>query len=249
MTAPAAAAVEAFNTSRRVARKGTGALPEGVEWDGYSGQSKPGRDRFASVWSAANRFLRRCFLDWFVPLWSDRIESQVQCHPVLPRAFMIHDHDPHLQFALETSRRMLHMFVDDLTPEQRLYRICPEANCVDWVVGHLVLTEQRFHAVFGAASTPLPEGFDKLFARDETAPRQVSYGDTSNLMKLFDQQRDITINRVCELKEEELIVPLTNPHPRFSTLGEAAQFCALHTTLHAGQFSMIRRMLGKPPVV
>lgn len=158
-------------------------------------------------------------------------------------------HDPHLQFALETSRRMLHMFVNDLTPEERRYRICPGANCIDWIVGHLTLTEQRFHAVFGAKSPALPEGFDKKFARDEVAPKQPDYGDTSGLMKLFDEQRDITIARVSDFNADELMVPLPNPHPRFSTLGEAAIFCAVHVTMHAGQMSMIRRMLGKPPVI
>lgn len=158
-------------------------------------------------------------------------------------------HDPHLQFALETSRRMLHMFVDDLTPAERLHRLCPEANCVDWLVGHLILTEQRFHAVFEAKSPPLPEGFDKRFARDETAPKQADYGDTSGLMKLFDQQREVTIEKVCQFNNEQLIVPLLKPHPRFSTLGEAAIFCSLHLQTHAGQISMIRRSLGRPPVI
>ena len=158
-------------------------------------------------------------------------------------------HDPHLQFGLETSRRMLHMFVDDLTPEERRYRICPEANCIDWLVGHLVLTEQRFHAVFGAESPPLPPGFDVTFARDDVATRRADYGDTSGLMALFDQQRNITIDRVSQLNQEQLIVPLAKPHPRFSTLGEAAVFCSIHVMMHAGQMSMIRRMQGKPPLI
>jgi len=158
-------------------------------------------------------------------------------------------HDPHLQFALEASRRMLHMFVNDLTAEERRFRPRPEANCIDWLVGHLVLTEQRFHTVFAAKSTPLPEGFAATFGRDEVATRRPDYGDTSGLMALFDEQRNITIDRVCAFTQEELIVPLMTPHPRFATLGEAAIFCSLHVTMHAGQMSMIRRMMGKPPVI
>src|SRR5436190_18538372 len=103
-------------------------------------------------------------------------------------------HDPHLQFALEASRRMLHMFVNDLTAEERRFRPRPEANCIDWLVGHLVLTEQRFHTVFAAKSTPLPEGFAATFGRDEVATRRPDYGDTSGLMSLFDEQRNITID-------------------------------------------------------
>ncbi len=144
-------------------------------------------------------------------------------------------HDPHLQYLLEASRRMLHMFVADLTPEERLFRICPEANCVDWLVGHLVLTEQRFHAVFGVKSPALPEGFAARFARDDVAPRQRDYGDTAGLVALFDENRTVTMEAVAALSAEQLMTPLANPHPRFSTLGEAAAFCGLHVTLHAGR--------------
>jgi hypothetical protein len=158
-------------------------------------------------------------------------------------------HDPHLLFALEMSRKFLHMFVDDLTPVERRFRACPEANCIDWLVGHMVLSEQRFHAVFGAPSPALPAGFDAKFARDDVAPRQSDYGETSGLMTLFDEQRNVTVEAVRALTTEQLILPLAKPHPRFSTLGEAAAFCSLHVTMHAGQMSMIRRVLGKPPVI
>lgn len=147
------------------------------------------------------------------------------------------------------SRRMLHMFVDDLTADERRFRACPEANCIDWLVGHLTLTEQRFHAVFDATSPALPAGFEARYARDDTAPRQADYGDTASLMAIFDEQRNVTIETVRALPQETLMLPLVKPHPRFSTLGEAAVFCALHVTMHAGQMSMIRRVLGKPPVI
>lgn len=139
------------------------------------------------------------------------------------------------------------MFVDDLTAEERLFRASPGANCVDWLVGHLVLVERMFHTRFGTTSPPVPEGFEKTFARDDVAPKQPNYGDTSRLMALFDEQRNASIETIRALTPEQLAAPLT--HPRFATVGEAAAFCALHVTMHAGQVSMIRRALGKPPVV
>jgi hypothetical protein len=35
----------------------------------------------------------------------------------------------------------------------------------------------------------------------------------------------------------------------FKTPGQLAHFMAIHTTMHAGQISMIRRSLGRPPVI
>jgi hypothetical protein len=68
-------------------------------------------------------------------------------------------------------------------------------------------------------------------------------------MALFDLQRDITIGKVRTLTADEMAKPVQPPHPRFSTVGDAAAFCSLHVAMHAGQMSMIRRTLGKPPVI
>jgi uncharacterized damage-inducible protein DinB len=154
-----------------------------------------------------------------------------------------------LAFSLEVSRRMLHMFVDDLTPQERLHRACAGANCIDWTVGHLVLTERMFHTRLGVTSPPIPEGLEPKFARTEEAVKQADYGDTSGLMALFDEQRNATLEAVKSMTPEQLSQPLEKPHPRFSTMGEAAAFCSLHVTMHAGQMSIIRRTLGKPPVI
>ncbi|MBX3441413.1 MAG: DinB family protein [Planctomyces sp.] len=150
-------------------------------------------------------------------------------------------------YSLNLSRGMLHMFVDDLTPEEWLHRPCPGANCAAWIVGHLVVVEGMFHKRFGAESPPLPEGFEAVFARDEVAPARAEYGDVTALMPLFDAARDVTIAAVSAMTPERLAEPLT--HQRFSNIGEAAAFCSLHGTMHAGQISLIRRSLGRPPVV
>ena len=35
----------------------------------------------------------------------------------------------------------------------------------------------------------------------------------------------------------------------FATLGEMLNFMALHAAMHAGQITIIRRSLGRPPIV
>lgn len=154
-----------------------------------------------------------------------------------------------LAYTLETSRKFLHMFVDDLTPVERLYRACLTANCADWMVGHLILTERMFHKRFGVVSPAVPEGFEQVFARDEIAPQSASYGETAHLMALFDEQRNVTIEAVRGMTDEQLAKPLETPHRMFTTLGEAASFCAMHVIVHAGQISMTRRVMGKPPII
>ena len=47
---------------------------------------------------------------------------------------------------------------------------------------------------------------------------------------------------------EKLNQALEKPNPLFGTLGQMANFMAQHATMHAGQITMIRRGLGRPPI-
>lgn len=147
---------------------------------------------------------------------------------------------------------MMRRFVEDLRPEEYLHRPTANANCVAWLLGHLTLTERRALAALGVppGEVPeLPEGFEKRFSRDETAPAAAEFGDVSRLLPLWERHRQMLIDKVSAATAEQLDRPLDKPHPRFSNAGEMAAFMAQHAMLHTGQISTIRRSLGKPPVM
>ncbi|MDB5301025.1 MAG: DinB superfamily protein [Phycisphaerales bacterium] len=151
--------------------------------------------------------------------------------------------------ALANSQFMLDRFIADLTPAEYLHRPTPKANCPAWTVGHLILTDRRTAARFGAEMPGLPEGFEQRFARDEHAPAAADYGDVSGLRALFNETRGRLIDVVKRATPEVLNQPLENVHPRFKTVGEMALFMAIHTSMHAGQITIIRRCLGRPPLI
>lgn len=154
-----------------------------------------------------------------------------------------------IAFSLSTSQYMLDAYLKDLKPEEWLHRICATGNCAAWLMGHLILTERRALQRLGASELPaLPEGFDKRFARDESAQQATSFGDVTILTGLFERHRARLIEAVKALPAEQLDTPLDTPSPRFRTLGEMLLFMAIHTTTHAGQISAIRRSLGRPPL-
>jgi hypothetical protein len=153
--------------------------------------------------------------------------------------------------SLESSHMLLKRYTADLTPAEYLHRTSPTANCAAWTIGHLVLTERRCLGTFGLASLPpLPDGFEKAFGRDEGCPQASSFGDVSVLMPLFDRHRELLIDTVRRATQEQLDAPLETPRPpRFVTVGEQALFMATHVAMHAGQITLIRRSLGRPPLV
>lgn len=151
--------------------------------------------------------------------------------------------------SLTTAKMMARRFTEDLQPTEYLHRPTPKANCAAWLLGHLTLSNRRTAAMFNADLPALPEGFEKRFGRDESAPSATDFGDCGSLLTLLDQSFDALIVAVKRATSEQLDTPVSKPMPMFKTLGELANFMALHATVHIGQITIIRRSLGRPPII
>jgi len=154
-----------------------------------------------------------------------------------------------ISHALNVSLALLRRYCADLKPEEYLHRPVPKGNCAAWILGHLILSERRPLLLLGADLPPLPEGFEGRFPREESAAVAADFGEVSLLLPLFDRHRSLLIETVCNATQEQLDKRLEKPHTLFATVGEAANFAAQHATMHAGQITIIRRSLGRPPLV
>lgn len=152
-------------------------------------------------------------------------------------------------YALEFAQGMLHRFTKDLNPTEYLHRPTPKANCAAWIVGHLAVSERSALKALGQPLPEVPEGFEHRFSREEGCPQAEEFGDVKALLPIFDEHRNRLIAAVKGASPEELAKPLDKPHPRFKTAGELAHFMALHGIMHAGQITIIRRSLGRPPLM
>ena len=151
--------------------------------------------------------------------------------------------------ALSTSQMMLKRFLADLGPQEYLHRPTPKANCAAWIVGHLTLIDRLGLKRLDAPAPELPAGFDRHFSREEGCPQAGEFGDVSRLIPLFDEHRGRLIAAVRAAPGEVLDRRIEPPHPMFGTVGESLAFLAMHTTMHAGQITTIRRSLGRPPLI
>jgi uncharacterized damage-inducible protein DinB len=154
-----------------------------------------------------------------------------------------------LAFGLFTSGAALKRFVADLSADEFLHRPSPIANCAAWTVGHLALTDRRALARLGAPLPPLPDGFERRFSRDEGCPQAKEFGDVQKIVAVFDEHRSRLVAAAKAVTPEQLDQKLDKPIAMASTVGEALAFQAVHTAMHAGQIVMIRRSLGRPPLV
>ena len=152
--------------------------------------------------------------------------------------------------ALRDSMLLLKRFCEDLKPDEYLHRPTEKANCTAWVIGHLALSDRSVLERLGVKDLPeLPEGFQKRFSRDAGCPEAAEFGDVAQVMAVFEQHRNALIATVQRAPHEMLDKPTEKPHPMFATLGELVNFMALHTSMHAGQITTIRRSLGRPPLI
>jgi hypothetical protein len=152
---------------------------------------------------------------------------------------------------LTASQRMLHRYVDDLSPQEYLHRATPQSNCTAWIIGHLTLSDRGALKQLGVSDLPaLPEGFEQRIVRDAAAAAKANdFGDVQALLPLFDQHRALLIEAVKRASASDLERPLAKPNPMFGTVGQLAAFMALHAGVHAGQITMIRRSLGRAVIV
>jgi uncharacterized damage-inducible protein DinB len=151
--------------------------------------------------------------------------------------------------SLRTSQQVLTLLVSDLADADLLLRPVPGANTIAWQLGHLILSEQRFLGSLPGATPPeLPAGFaDRHTAatsREDPPQNALSKAD---YLKLYTATREATAAALDRVPEADLDRPSTGPVAAIApTLGAMFLLMGSHGLLHAGQFSVVRRKLGKP---
>ncbi|MEM7809676.1 MAG: DinB family protein [Planctomycetota bacterium] len=151
---------------------------------------------------------------------------------------------------LRSSGRLVAMFTGDLTSEQLHHRPVPDANAGAWIIGHLVLSERSALRLLGATDLPeLEDGFEQMFARNETAPAAQDFGDATRLPAMFDTHRQLLLETIEKADESVFDQPLPDSSPIADTIGELLVFFVVHVSTHVGHFSTIRRSLGMPPLI
>jgi hypothetical protein len=155
-----------------------------------------------------------------------------------------------LAAGIRMSTALIHRMVDDLTPDEFLHQPAPGANCAAWIVGHLATTLHRTLGRVGATDLPaLPDDVAAKFQTTRAAAgRQEGYGDPKALLALLDDRAERLQAAYLNLPAEAFAADMEFKPPAATNRGEMLLFLALHTSVHAGQLSTIRRSLGKPPL-
>lgn len=155
-----------------------------------------------------------------------------------------------LKYALTSTQNMLGMFVSDLSDADLLVRPAPTANHIAWQLGHLIGAEHSFLGMVGAAdSAPkLPEGFgDQHNKKTAGQDPPKGFATKGQYLELFNKTREAALGALAKMSDADLDKPTTGDMAKFApNAGAIFMLMANHTMMHAGQFSVVRRKLGKP---
>lgn len=157
----------------------------------------------------------------------------------------------HLKVAFETPTFIVNSYLGDLSDEELLVRPVEGANHIKWQLGHLVNAEHSLIEMVRPGSMPaLPEGFGGRYSKETAAiddPQQ--FDSKADLLKLMEEQRAGTLAALEKLSDEELSEPAPEKIAKFGrTLFAVFAGQTMHWMMHAGQWAVIRRKLGREPL-
>ncbi|MBL8800030.1 MAG: DinB family protein [Planctomycetia bacterium] len=154
--------------------------------------------------------------------------------------------------ALQSTQHILGMYLNDLSDADLLIRPVAGANHIAWQLGHLIVAEGKLLDVLPGIRFPdLPAGFEALHdqkgANDEP---NAAYLKKSEYLDLFNRSRAVSLAALDTMTDADLDKPNPGPMAKFApTLGALLLLVSNHTLMHAGQFTVVRRKLGKPVVI
>ncbi len=154
-----------------------------------------------------------------------------------------------VETVLASTQHLVNWFVSDLSDADLLVRPIDGSNHIAWQIGHLIASEGRLVSQVPGMSAPqLPAGFEEQHAQSmATNPSTQGFLGKQQYVDLFNKMREATKAAVAKLSDADLDKPTEGQMANFAPkLGDLLILVANHTMMHAGQFSVVRRKLGKP---
>jgi hypothetical protein len=142
-------------------------------------------------------------------------------------------------------------YLADLKDSDLMVRPVPGANHIAWQLGHLINTEyETIESMYPGSSSPLPAGFKQKHTKETAASDDPkAFYSKDEYLKLYDQVRAGTLKALDTAKEADFESPAPESVRRFCpTVAAVFTLHPHHWLMHAGQWAVVRRKLGKPPL-
>ena len=156
-----------------------------------------------------------------------------------------------IKTALDTASMVVNSYLSDLTDEEMMHRPDPGCNHIKWQLGHLIASENRMmNGCFPDSMPELPEGFSDRYSQETSASNDEHSFDTKEqLVSIAQTQREGTLRLLESVTDEDLDREGPEAVREFApTVGACFLMQDAHWMMHAGQWAVIRRQLGRGPL-
>jgi hypothetical protein len=153
-----------------------------------------------------------------------------------------------LRRLIESSHRIVRTYVADLSDAESLVRPVPGANHAAWQLGHMIGGTQRMLTAIGRSAPALPGGFAEAHQRETCGSDDpAKFAKMSEYLALMDQMTAASLAAVDATPDADFDKPGPEPMRQYApTVGVVLALLGSHWLMHAGQFVVLRRKLGRP---
>ena len=155
---------------------------------------------------------------------------------------------------LNQSRKYTNLLLDSINETDWFRQSSDRVTHIAWQVGHLAVGQYRLALLVIRGPQPIdkqliPESFINRF-QPGSVPDATDQQNTSikEIRDVFDRVHARTVSELQQLTLDNLNESVSFEHPMFSTKSGAIRWSINHEYTHAGQISLLRRLLGYVPL-
>ncbi|MGD8396332.1 MAG: DinB family protein [Candidatus Eiseniibacteriota bacterium] len=135
---------------------------------------------------------------------------------------------------------------DGMTQADSLIRPQPGGNCVNWILGHILVHRNAIHRLVGAGPAV---GETESASYQRGAPPLPADGagalEIATLLEHLRQSHQTLLQRLEALVPDALARQVEGPTGGQETVAIALALLQFHESYHAGQLGILRRLTGK----
>ena len=154
-----------------------------------------------------------------------------------------------IKICIDTADMVCGAYLGDLTDSEMMQRPHPACNHINWQVGHLIVAEHQMMSKAQGYSMPaLPAGMAEMYSKETQGSDDSSqFMAKSALMAAMQEQRAGTLKILEQISEAELDTATGIDYA--PTIASLLSMQGSHWMMHAGQWVIVRRNLGKAVVI
>jgi hypothetical protein len=156
-----------------------------------------------------------------------------------------------IKASIDMAKMISMSYIGDLSDGDLMKRPCKGCNHINWQLGHLIASEHKMIDSCLPGSMPaLPAGFTDKYSKEAAESDDTSHFHSKDeLIGVFQEQRAATLAALDKCSDKDLDNPSPENMQAYApNWGSAFAMQGSHWLMHVGQWAVVRRQLGHPPL-